>query len=110
MAGNEQLLSVLVFNLVDNAIRYSPEGGTVTVSLEPLPGAVRLRVRDEGAGIEPALREKVFEPFFRASPQPGSGLGLAIVREIARAHRATLRLEDGEPGRGLVVVAEFPLA
>ncbi|ATF86450.1 sensor histidine kinase [Burkholderia gladioli] len=110
VSGNEQLLSVLVFNLVDNAIRYSPEGGTVTVSLEPLPGAVRLRVRDEGAGIEPALREKVFEPFFRASPQPGSGLGLAIVREIARAHRATLRLEDGEPGRGLVVVAEFPLA
>ncbi|MCM2548780.1 sensor histidine kinase [Burkholderia glumae] len=106
--GNEQLLAVLVFNLVDNAIRYSPEGGIVTVSLEAAPEAVRLAVADEGAGIAAGLREKVFEPFFRASPLPGSGLGLAIVREIARAHRATLRLDDGPGGRGLLVTAAFP--
>ncbi|GAB7539386.1 sensor histidine kinase [Burkholderia sp. 22PA0106] len=109
VSGNEQLLSVLVFNLVDNAIRYSPEGGTVTVAIEA-GETIRLRVSDEGEGIEAALREKVFEPFFRASPQPGSGLGLAIVREIARAHRATLRLDDGANGRGLTVTAEFPRA
>lgn len=109
VTGNEQLLSVLVFNLVDNAIRYSPEGGTVTVAIEA-GETIRLCVSDEGEGIEPALREKVFEPFFRASPQPGSGLGLAIVREIARAHRAALRLEDGANGRGLRVTAEFPRA
>ncbi|AJK47642.1 sensor histidine kinase [Burkholderia plantarii] len=107
--GNEQLLAVLVFNLVDNAIRYSPEGGTVTVSLDAAPEVVRLAVGDEGAGIAAALREKVFEPFFRASALPGSGLGLAIVREIARAHRATLRLDDGAGGRGLLVTAVFPV-
>lgn len=109
VTGNEQLLSVLVFNLVDNAIRYSPEGGTVTVAIEA-GETIRLRVSDEGEGIDAALREKVFEPFFRASPQPGSGLGLAIVREIARAHRATLRLDDGANGRGLRVTAAFPRA
>ncbi|MEK6423408.1 MAG: sensor histidine kinase N-terminal domain-containing protein [Burkholderia gladioli] len=109
VTGNEQLLSVLVFNLVDNAIRYSPAGGTVTVAIEA-GETIRLCVSDEGEGIDAALREKVFEPFFRASPHPGSGLGLAIVREIARAHRATLRLEDGANGRGLRVTAEFPRA
>ncbi|MBN3728283.1 sensor histidine kinase [Burkholderia sp. Ac-20379] len=109
VTGNEQLLSVLVFNLVDNAIRYSPEGGTVTVAIEA-GETILLRVSDEGEGIDAALREKVFEPFFRASPQPGSGLGLAIVREIARAHRATLRLDDGANGRGLQVTAAFPRA
>jgi two-component system, OmpR family, sensor histidine kinase TctE len=70
---------------------------------------VRLAVGDEGAGIAASLREKVFEPFFRASALPGSGLGLAIVREIARAHRATLRLDDGAGGRGLLVTAVFPV-
>ncbi len=110
VSGNEQLLSVLVFNLLDNAIRYSPEGGTVSISIDAAPDAIVLRLADEGAGIDAALREKVFEPFFRASPQPGSGLGLAIVREIARAHRASLRLEDGPRGRGLVAIAAFPRA
>jgi two-component system sensor histidine kinase TctE len=105
--GNEQLLSVLVFNLVDNAIRYSPEGGTVAVTLTAGEHASVLSVADEGAGIADALRDKVFEPFFRASTLPGSGLGLAIVREIARAHGAEVRLEHGAQGRGTVAVVEF---
>ncbi|QBR02517.1 sensor histidine kinase [Paraburkholderia pallida] len=105
--GNEQLLSVLVFNLVDNAIRYSPEGGVVMVTLAVAAGGVMLSVADEGAGIAHELRDKVFEPFFRASTQPGSGLGLAIVREIARAHRAEVRLANGVDGRGTVAVVQF---
>jgi two-component system, OmpR family, sensor histidine kinase TctE len=107
--GNEQLLTVLVFNLVDNAIRYSPEGGTVAVTLVGASASVTLSVADEGAGIPDELRDKVFEPFFRASTQPGSGLGLAIVREIARAHRAEIRLERGVEGRGTAAVVQFPV-
>ncbi|POR53007.1 two-component system sensor histidine kinase TctE [Paraburkholderia eburnea] len=105
--GNEQLLSVLVFNLVDNAIRYSPEGGTVAVTLRAGDDAPVLSVADEGAGIADALRDKVFEPFFRASTLPGSGLGLAIVREIARAHGAEVKLEHGAQDHGTVAVVEF---
>ncbi|MBN3855818.1 sensor histidine kinase [Paraburkholderia sp. Ac-20340] len=105
--GNEQLLSVLVFNLVDNAIRYSPAGGTVAVTLTAGAHTHLLTVADEGAGIAEPLRDKVFEPFFRASTLPGSGLGLAIVREIARAHGAEVKLEHGAQGRGTVAVVEF---
>jgi two-component system sensor histidine kinase TctE len=105
--GNEQLLSVLVFNLVDNAIRYSPEGGAVMVTLAVAAGFVTLSVADEGDGIAQELRDKVFEPFFRASTKPGSGLGLAIVREIARAHRAEVRLENGADGYGTMAVVQF---
>lgn len=87
-------------NLLDNAVRHSPTGGTVTVDVAAEGAAVRVRVRDEGGGVTPSERENVFEPFHR-SPQAraqarGVGLGLAIARALARSHGGDVRiLEDG---------------
>jgi len=104
------LLDALVANLVDNALRYTDEGGRVTVALARLANdEVQLTVDDNGPGIAPALREQVFERFFRAaSGTEGTGLGLAIVREAARACGARVVLESRpDCGRGLRVRVVF---
>jgi len=92
VVGNATLLRELIRNLVDNALLYTPRGGTVTVRVLPDPfgQVVVLQVEDSGPGIAEAEREKVFRPFYRAlgSGVEGSGLGLAIVREIASRHSA----------------------
>lgn len=106
--GNEQLLSVLLFNLLDNAIRYTFPGGGVAVSIRTEDERVIATITDEGPGIPVDLRARVFEPFFRASTGEGSGLGLSIVREIARAHLAEVVLEDGTAGRGTTATVSFP--
>jgi two-component system sensor histidine kinase TctE len=96
--GQPVLLRELVRNLVDNALQYTPEGGTVTVRVvdDPFGQVVVLQVEDSGPGIAPAERDKVFQPFYRSlgTNVDGSGLGLAIVREIALQHRAEIALED----------------
>jgi two-component system sensor histidine kinase TctE len=107
--GNEPLLSVLLFNLLDNAIRYTPAGGHVALRLSSTGERVVLTITDEGTGINAELRDRVFEPFFRASGEEGSGLGLSIVREIARAHLAEVSLADGPGGAGLTVSVVFPV-
>jgi two-component system, OmpR family, sensor histidine kinase TctE len=99
------LLRDLIVNLVDNAVRYTPAGGTVTVSASREDdGSAVLRVEDTGPGIPAAQRALVFERFYRVSGNEadGSGLGLAIVKEIADAHHATVTLDAGASG-GLVV-------
>lgn len=105
--GQPILLRELLANLVDNALQYTPSGGTVTVRVvsDPFGQVVVLQVEDSGPGIPPAERELVFQPFYRAlgTNVDGSGLGLAIVAEIARRHDAELTLEDarnGPPGSG----------
>ena len=110
--GEPDAIRTLVRNLVDNAVRYSPAGGTVKVRLDRTEGAsagVRLTVEDEGPGIPPAERERVFDRFFRSpdAAEGGSGLGLAIVRTIADRHHARVELESAEP-RGLKVIVTFP--
>ncbi|GAB4559947.1 MAG: sensor histidine kinase N-terminal domain-containing protein [Rhizobacter sp.] len=96
--GQPVLLRELVRNLVDNALQYTPEGGTVTVRVvdDPFGQVVVLQVEDSGPGIPAAERDKVFQPFYRAlgTNVDGSGLGLAIVREIAQQHHAEITLED----------------
>ncbi|MBC7958145.1 MAG: sensor histidine kinase N-terminal domain-containing protein [Cytophagales bacterium] len=96
--GQPVLLRELVRNLVDNALQYTPEGGTVTVRVvdDPFGQVVVLQVEDSGPGIAPAERDKVFQPFYRSlgTNVDGSGLGLAIVREIAQQHQAVIALED----------------
>jgi len=86
---------------VDNALQYTPSGGTVTVRVmdDPFGQVVVLQVEDTGPGIPTAEREQVFQPFYRAlgTNVDGSGLGLAIVREIAVQHDALITLEDTNP-------------
>ncbi|MBW8830689.1 MAG: sensor histidine kinase N-terminal domain-containing protein [Burkholderiales bacterium] len=96
--GHSLLLRELIRNLVDNALQYTPAGGTVTVRVmnDPFGQVVVLQVEDTGPGIPAAEREQVFQPFYRAlgTNVDGSGLGLAIVREIAQQHDAQILLED----------------
>lgn len=102
-------MAALLDNLIGNAIKYSPDGGIVKVRLEKSGGAVCVAICDQGPGIAPGLRGKVFERFYRIPGQDktGSGLGLAIAERAAARNGAAIRLEDGDEGRGLRVVVEF---
>jgi two-component system sensor histidine kinase TctE len=109
IAGDRFLLRDLIDNLVDNAVRYSPERGTVTVSCATDGAHGVLTVQDTGPGIAPDRRELVFQRFLRLDDQAtGSGLGLAIVREIAQAHGATVFVGAGADARGAVLRVRFP--
>jgi two-component system, OmpR family, sensor histidine kinase TctE len=92
IAGNALMLRELLSNLIDNALRYTPPGGSVTVRVRRDGADALLEVEDTGPGIAPAERAHVFERFYRilGSGAPGSGLGLAIVREIAQQHGAEI--------------------
>jgi two-component system OmpR family sensor kinase/two-component system sensor histidine kinase QseC len=107
--GDRDALRILVRNLVDNAVRYSPVGGSVRVSVRNQASGPVLEVNDAGPGIPPADRERAFDRFYRRSnaPEGGSGLGLAIVKAIADRHRAQISLDDA-PGAGLKVTVAFP--
>jgi two-component system sensor histidine kinase TctE len=107
--GSRQMLIELLANLVDNALRYTPSGGQVTVRVQPRKDRIDVVVEDDGPGIPPADRERVFERFCRLenSRSDGCGLGLAIVREIARSHGAQVTLEDTASGRGLAARVSF---
>jgi len=112
VAGQALLLHELASNLVDNAIRYTPPGGSVLVRVRRRGDAVVLDVQDSGPGLDPAEYDKVFMPFYRAaaaleSNPGGTGLGLAIVRDIATVHGATLTLNPADEGRGLKVTVTF---
>jgi signal transduction histidine kinase len=109
--GNAEALRILVRNLIDNAIRYTPHGGLVTVSIECSEDRVVLRVADNGPGISPDRRDAVFERFYRGreSHAPGSGLGLSIVRRVAGLHEGTVGLKTSVYD-GLEVEVDFPSA
>lgn len=112
VTGNKTMLQVLLRNLLDNAIRYTPAGGRVRVTLAADKSAVNLRVSDSGPGIPVDERELAFQRFHRGAAgqdQVGSGLGLSIVQRIAELHGAKLSLSDGEDGRGLAIGVAFPL-
>lgn len=107
--GDRFLLRDMVDNLVDNAVRYSPQGGAVTVSCSQIEGYGVLKVEDDGAGIPESEKDKIFSRFYRLDKsQPGSGLGLAIVRDIAKDHDAAIEVRSGSHGRGTVFIVRFP--
>jgi two-component system sensor histidine kinase TctE len=110
--GDALMLGELLTNLLDNAVRYTPRGGRVTVRLATEDGAAVLSVEDDGPGIPEAERERVFERFHRVlgSGADGAGLGLAIVREIAEAHGARVSLSPGAHGTGTRIRVAFPAA
>jgi two-component system sensor histidine kinase QseC len=108
--GDATLLSVMVRNLVDNAIRYSPAGAIVRIAVSNERGAIRLSVEDSGPGMSPADMQRIGERFFRVvgSGQDGSGLGWSITRRIAAVHRAVVRVAKSESLGGLSVDIGFP--
>ena len=108
--GDRDKLASLVRNLLDNAARHAPPGSAVRIELRADARGTRLAIVDQGPGVPPGLRERVFESYYRipGSLGEGSGLGLAIVREIAAEHDATVQFDDGEAGRGTRVTVTFP--
>ena len=108
--GDPLLIPELLDNLIDNALRYTPAGGTVTVSTGQRDGNPYLTVEDTGSGITAAERDKVFERFYRVpgTASEGSGLGLAIVKEIVDRHGATVVIGSGAAG-GTCVTVSFPV-
>lgn len=103
--GEPALLAVLLRNLIDNAIRYSPAETFVAVTIKAVDGKIRLVVSDQGPGIPEHERERVLSRFTRlaGNAASGSGLGLSIVQRIAQLHGATLTLQDGPGEYGLSV-------
>ena len=111
--GNGDSLRVMLSNLVDNALRYTPAGGAVKCARErQLDGEAVLEVEDTGPGIPPDQRERVFDRFYRVSGRfqgdEGSGLGLAIVKRVADLHAAKVALDNASSGSGLKVTVHFP--
>ena len=103
MVGSDILIYRLVYNLVENAIKYNHSGGQVTVTAYRKEKHVYLSVEDTGNGIPEELRERVFEPFFRVDKSRsrelgGVGLGLALVREIVRVHDGSITVQSGSSG------------
>jgi len=107
--GDGEALRTLVRNLVDNAVRYTPPGGSVQVRCRIAAEGALLEVTDSGPGIAAADRERVFDRFYRraAAQESGTGLGLAIVKAIAERHNARILLDEA-PGGGLRVAVSFP--
>jgi two-component system phosphate regulon sensor histidine kinase PhoR len=105
MADSKALDQVL-FNLLDNAVKYTPEGGHISVRAEATPGNVRIEVQDDGPGIAPRHRARIFERFYRIDPgrsrdMGGTGLGLAIVKHLVDAMRGNIGVRPGERGGSL---------
>jgi signal transduction histidine kinase len=99
--GDGDLMREAVSNLIANAIKFTPENGTVSVSVTQEDGRPVVRVRDNGIGVEPGERDKIFQRFYRTASGhrvPGSGLGLSIASAIANLHDFDLRFDDNDPG------------
>ena len=108
--GDMVRVKMMIDNLIDNAVRYSSNGNSITTRLEEAGGSVILTVEDDGAGIPPGERNAVFQRFYRVPENPvaGSGLGLSIVQEIVTLHGARISIEapEGHPGTSVRVI--FP--
>jgi two-component system sensor histidine kinase TctE len=107
--GDSKRLKEMLYNLLDNALLYTPEGGKVTVNVHREAGEIVLSVEDNGPGIPKDEREKVFERFHRimGSGHEGSGLGLAIVMEIVQLHQANVEISDDPMKKGLIIQVSF---
>ena len=110
IVGDPVLLPELLNNLIDNALRYTPSGGVVTVRTGCQDGAPFIAVDDSGPGIPEAERDKVFERFYRiaGTAAEGSGLGLSVVREVAERHKGVIEVDSGPGGRGTRICVAFP--
>jgi signal transduction histidine kinase len=112
--GDRDRIEQVLVNLLDNAVKYSPDGGEVVVSTVPSSATVRVEVADEGMGIPASEQEAVFEKFYRGDPQhravpSGTGLGLYVCRELVRRMGGTIGVRS-EPGRGSTFWFDLPRA
>jgi len=110
VTGQPEALHILLRNLLENAVKYTPDGGRVDISITPQASGARLVIEDSGPGIPEAERDRVFDRFYRTpdARAAGSGLGLAIVRTLAQQHGATVTLGTSERLGGLRVDVRFP--
>ncbi|MCP5427714.1 MAG: HAMP domain-containing protein [Chromatiaceae bacterium] len=109
--GNSDLIAQTISNLLDNAVKYTPENGRIDLAMRHVGGCVEVRLSDTGPGIPEVDRKRVFERFTRLETSrslPGNGLGLSLVQATCRLHGAEINLADAAPG--LAVVIRFPLA
>lgn len=114
ITGDPERMQQIVWNLISNAIKFTPPGGVVTLSVAAAADAVVLCVRDTGVGIRPEIIEQVFEPFRQGESGtrrrfPGLGLGLHIVRLLVDLHGGRVSIESGGEGCGTTVTVEFPV-
>ena len=112
IVGQPDALHILLRNLVENGVKYTPSGGTVDIAVRQEKDAAVVSVEDSGPGIPPEERERVFDRFYRVpgSDAAGSGLGLAIIKAIAERHGAQLHLDKSERLGGLAATVRFPMA
>ena len=113
VSGDEDKLRQVLLNLVDNAVKYSPDGGRVEVEVEPRASGLRISVRDEGLGIPHGEEQRIFGKFYRVDPQltrgvGGTGLGLYICRELVRRMEGRVSVSSKE-GEGSTFVVDLPL-
>lgn len=112
LTGDENLLSQVWGNLLHNAIKFTPEAGTICVQVQPCAGGVEFRISDSGIGIAAADQERLFERFYKADKSRnratgGSGLGLAIAKQVVEMHQGTIRVESA-PGAGATFIVGLP--
>jgi two-component system heavy metal sensor histidine kinase CusS len=110
--GDSLLFSRALSNLIENALRFTPDGGKITVAIAPRNGCTEVAVKDNGSGIEPEHLPRVFDRFYRAEASrssDGAGLGLALVKSIVDLHAGSVTIES-ELGRGTTVALTFPSA
>ena len=109
MLADHERIGHVFSNLIGNAVRHTPKGGSITLGAEAIDGSVRFTVADTGTGIPKEYQERIFEKFFQvpeADPK-GTGLGLYIAKEIVRAHGGEIGVES-EPGRGALFGLPLP--
>ena len=109
--GSKTFIGILVRNLLDNAIRYTPSGGMVTLISSQRDGYARVRVIDTGIGVSEEKLKRIFDRFYRetGNSESGSGLGLSIVKEIVRLHQGRITAKQGKQGKGLEMDVLFKL-
>jgi signal transduction histidine kinase len=109
--GDRELLAQMLANLVENAVRHAPEGAAITLAAKAAPEGVEIVVADDGPGIPPGERDRVFRRFYRleaSRTSPGNGLGLSLVRAIAGLHGIVIELADNEPGLRVRLLLSAP--